>query len=282
MRKTLIFGAGVTGKKIYNQIKTSADVIGFLDNNQSYWNTKVNNIPVLGNVSVLDSVEYDEIVIGSLPGLNAIKDQLLDAGVPTAKIRTDYLETSYNARVNFLYDFAELNKERAKQYAVAEGGVFQGEFSKNINSCFPDSTLYLFDTFEGFDKRDISIEEKNGYSNEKANHLNITSEELVLNKMPYKDKVIIRKGYFPETTDGLEDTMYFFVSLDFDLYNPILEGLRFFVPRLAPGGVILVDDYFNPGFLGVAQAVKDYEKECKLNLRMLPIGDHYGLAIIVC
>lgn len=283
MKKILIFGAGSTGEHIYEQKKSSANVVGFLDNDPSCWNTEFNGLPVLGNDSVLAAVEYDEIFIASIDGLKSIKEQLLTAGVPAEKIRTNYfLEVQYTARINFLHKFAEINKENARRHAVAEGGVFQGEFAKEINSVFPDSTLYLFDTFEGFDKRDVNIEKENGYSNKNEHFYNATSEDLVLNKMPHKNKVIIRKGFFPETAIGLENTTYFFVNLDFDLYNPTIEGLRFFVPRLARGGVVLVHDYFSPSFLGVAPAVRDYAKECKLNLQMFPIGDNISIAIMVC
>jgi O-methyltransferase len=41
---------------------------------------------------------------------------------------------------------------------VAELGVFRGDFAKFINMSFPDRKLYLFDTFEGFDKKDIEVE----------------------------------------------------------------------------------------------------------------------------
>ena len=38
---------------------------------------------------------------------------------------------------------------------VAELGVYKGEFAKYLNECFPDKSIYLFDTFKGFDNRDI-------------------------------------------------------------------------------------------------------------------------------
>src|SRR3954469_19259810 len=47
---------------------------------------------------------------------------------------------------------------------VAELGVYKGDFSKRLNQLFPDKKLYLFDTFSGFDERDISIEHNKGYS----------------------------------------------------------------------------------------------------------------------
>ena len=44
--------------------------------------------------------------------------------------------------------------------SVAELGVYQGGFAKYINQAFPNKKLYLFDTFTGFDAKDISLEKK--------------------------------------------------------------------------------------------------------------------------
>lgn len=76
----------------------------------------------------------------------------------------------------------------------------------------------------------MATDTERGYTHQNGEYLSLTSEQLVLNKLPFKDKAIIRKGYFPESANGLENTKYFFVNVDFDLYNPILAGLRFFVP----------------------------------------------------
>jgi len=48
--------------------------------------------------------------------------------------------------------------------SVAELGVYRGDFAKNINKAFLDRELYLFDTFEGFDERDIETEQLKQYS----------------------------------------------------------------------------------------------------------------------
>jgi O-methyltransferase len=85
--------------------------------------------------------------------------------------------------------------------SVAELGVYRGDFAKIINVAFPDRKLYLFDTFEGFDKRDIEFDLKNNYSRGDQD-FSKTSVELVLNKMKYKENCIVRKGYFPETIMG--------------------------------------------------------------------------------
>lgn len=281
-KQIVIFGAGTTGQRIYYALKNVTEIVGFLDNDETKWGKKIDNILILGNANVISELSFDEIVICSLTGLQIIREELLLAGVPAEKIRVDYIETQVKARNYFLYDFAKMYYKfwRGGGYAAAEGGVFQGEFSKEINRCFPDNFLYLFDTFEGFDKRDLDIEWKNAYSHSEAGHLGITSEKMVLEKMPFKDKVRIKKGYFPETVNGLEETRYFFVSLDFDLYQPTLDGLKFFYPRLVVGGCILVHDYFNTGYFGVEKAVKDFEDNLKVKLYKFPIGDLCSIGIM--
>ncbi len=277
MKRVLIFGVGSTGRRIYSEVKGTVQVVGFLDNDKAKWGCDIDGVPILGNAGAHGKAAFDEVIVASLTGYDIMQEQLVEAGVPAAKINRTFVATQVNARLNFLRDYAAMRPQSA--IPVAEGGVFQGEFAKEINACFPDSPIYLFDTFEGFDSRDIKTERENGYSIEKEKHLNITSEDLVLGKLPHSDKAVIRKGYFPDTAAGLENIQFQFVNLDFDLYNPILEGLRFFYPRTIGGGVILVHDYFNPGYKGVAQAVAEYEREHG-RLVKIPIGDHCSLCII--
>lgn len=190
-------------------------------------------------------------------------------------------QTAIKARIVFLEKFAEVMD--GKIGAVAEAGVFTGEFSKEINKNFPDSTLYLFDTFTGFDFRDIEFEEvksdmvqKGGFS-----HSNDNPIEVVLSKCLYKDKVEIYKGYFPETVPAkIYNEKFIFVNLDMDLYKPTLEGLRLFYPLLIDGGVILIHDYFGGAYPNIKTAIFDFEKELGYQLHKLPIGDGLSMAIV--
>jgi O-methyltransferase len=70
---------------------------------------------------------------------------------------------------------------------VAELGVYRGDFAQYINIAFPDRKLYLFDTFEGFDEKDITLEEKQNYSCARSD-FSKTSIERVLNRMKYKKR----------------------------------------------------------------------------------------------
>jgi len=164
--------------------------------------------------------------------------------------------------------------------AVAEAGVHKGHSARMINRLFCDRKLYLFDTFEGFDTRDIKHDIEQGFSLFNANpedylaarHLSGTDEQYVMSKMAYPNNVIIRKGWFPDTAAELEDE-YCFVSLDMDLYKPIYTGLEYFYPRLNSGGYIFIHDYKSEtaDWAGCGQAVRDYCNNMKIGY--IPVSD---------
>ena len=162
---------------------------------------------------------------------------------------------------------------------VAEFGVYRGEFAQYINAAFPDKTCYLFDTFEGFENNEIEKEISNNNSTEIiADVYKKTSIPVVMEKMFYPKSICIKKGYFPESLDGLE-TNFAFVSIDADYEESIYQGLKYFYPRLNVGGYIFLHDY-NTYFNGPKDAVYRYEKESGLIISKVPICDKFGTLII--
>jgi O-methyltransferase len=179
-------------------------------------------------------------------------------------------------RISTLELAAHEIKERNVEGAVAEVGVYKGKFARYINQFFPDRKLYLFDTFKGFDASDVKTEVANNLSAGDQDFSN-TSVKAVLSLMPHPEKCIVREGFFPETTKGLEEE-FAFVSLDTDLFDPIYNGLVYFYPRLKKGGYIFVHDYNNDNYSGAKKAVRKYCEEN--NLPFVPIPDSTGSAII--
>ncbi|MCR5416425.1 MAG: TylF/MycF family methyltransferase [Pseudobutyrivibrio sp.] len=159
----------------------------------------------------------------------------------------------------------------------AEAGVFRGDFAKHINYWFPDRELYLIDTFEGFDDRDVEYDESNTLSKSPETAWEDTSELIVLGKMPNKQMCKLIKGWFPDSVRDLECT-YAFVSLDMDLYQPILEGLRYFYPRLNHGGYIMVHDCCNDFYKGARKALDDFCKE--EGISYVICSDVYGSGVL--
>jgi len=276
--KVYIFGYGDIGNNIIANNNNDFEILGFLDNNSKLWNKKLaTGLTVFNPEKILEG-NFDAVIVASTGGLKEIPEQLMKMGISRDKIILDYALISTKGRVIFLEKLAEMFAEKNIEGAVAEGGVYRGNFSCEINRVFPDKKLYLFDTFTGFDERDMEKEYKNGFSESREqNHFMETSEELVIKKLPYPEKVIIKKGYFPETATGLEET-YCFVNLDFDLYQPILAGLEYFYPRMVKGGIIIVHDYFTEVYKGVKQAIIEFDK--KLNgIKLFPIGDGISVGI---
>jgi O-methyltransferase len=170
----------------------------------------------------------------------------------------------------------EINKKELKG-AVAELGVYCGVFARYINQVFPNKKLYLFDTFTGFDERDLNYEKGLGVNSvyQDFNLDNYIDE--VMQRMPHKEVCIIKKGYFPESLKGLEET-FSFVSIDCDLYKPILAGLEYFYPRLEKGGYIFVHDFNYSWYPGARKAVCEF---CQANKGgYFPLSDHGGSAVI--
>lgn len=234
--RVVIFGAAGTGQKIYKQIKDTEDVLFFAENNKKLWGNYVDGVEIISPEKLL-TFDFDFIHIGSMVGLKAIKEQLMAMGIPCYKMKNDLALVQTRSRVLFLENFSRLVYKKGMPGAVAEAGVYKGDYSKEINRCFPDRKLYLFDTFKGFPESDVSEEQKNSHTNDIADYLKDTSEELVMSRMPIKDNCVIKKGFFPDTAKDV-DEHFVYVSLDMDLYKPTLEGLRYFYPLMIGGALL--------------------------------------------
>ena len=160
--------------------------------------------------------------------------------------------------------------------AAAELGVYRGVFARRINELLPERTLYLFDSFEGFDPAE-SAGEGRGFAEAHKN----TGVGEVLAALPHPGRAVIRQGLFPATAAGLERERFALVSLDADLEESTLAGLRFFLPRMSAGGYVLLHDWNNPKLPGVKRALERFETE-RGRLAAVPLCDVNGTLVIAC
>ncbi|MGN0739648.1 MAG: TylF/MycF/NovP-related O-methyltransferase [Treponema sp.] len=202
--------------------------------------------------------------------------QLEGLGVPKEKItvfcpndKVTWLDERY-AMAKACIRYIRENKIKG---SIAELGVYKGAFSSFLSNQLPDRKIYLFDTFECFADSDLVTKEVNG----DETVFKDTSVQKVLDIMPVKEKVVVRKGWFPETAQDIDDT-FCFVSLDADLYKPILAGLEFFYPRLEYGGYIFIHDFESVTYPGCKQAVLEFCK--KYNVGFVPILDRCASVVI--
>src|ERR1700712_1607209 len=196
-----------------------------------------------------------------------------------------YLDRQRNIDRNY-FDYIRLATLELASYEIqrkklegnlAELGVYKGKFARYLNQYFPDRLLYLFDTFEGFDKRDVASEVEKNFSPGDQDFSD-TSVESVLKRMPFPEKCRPVKGFFPESAREIND-QFVLVSLDTDLYEPIYNGLNYFYPRLVAGGYIFIHDFNNDAYKGTREAVEKFCRE--QNISYLPIPDLGGSVVII-
>jgi O-methyltransferase len=162
---------------------------------------------------------------------------------------------------------------------IAELGVYKGSTAKLIHYYAPERKLHLFDTFEGFNANDVAVDSQKTGVTVTGKHFKDVAFEQVKNYIaPKNNNVFFYKGYFPQSVpDSLYNMQYAFVNLDADLYEPTLQGLKFFYPRLNINGFILVHDY--NAWAGARKAVDEFFKD-KPEIP-IPMPDKCGSALIV-
>ena len=278
MKTAVIYGSTGTGKNVYSLIKEKYNVLYFVDENPNRIGQKADFLDIKAREEILNN-SPDVVILGQLTGYEEAKAWLIDNGIAEEKIICQYIDLPSRARKSCLEQISAIfNEKGVNRGAVAELGVYRGDFAKVINATFPDRKFYLFDTFEGFPEIDLNYEKEHGLLKNAVGKLSNTSVEYVLNKMTHRENCIIRKGYFPDTAAGLENEQYAFVNIDVDLYKPILAGLEYFWPRMIENGYIFVHDYFSFSYDGARKAINEFAK--KNNIAFVPIGDTLSIAFV--
>ncbi len=162
---------------------------------------------------------------------------------------------------------------------MAEVGVYKGNTARLIHHYLPERSLHLFDTFEGFTERSIVAEKKNTDFSTKGHKFSDTSQEGVQRHVARKNEnVHFYKGYFPDTIPpGFDALKFAFVHLDADLFEPTMEGLKYFYPRMSTHGLLVVHDY--NAWKGARKAVDEFFSD-KVEMPV-PMPDKSGSALII-
>lgn len=149
--------------------------------------------------------------------------------------------------------------------SMAEAGVFMGGSSRLICEVKGQAPLHLFDVFEtqqqASDASAVEVREHFG-----TIHGSLAWVKGIL--APYPE-VHFHPGFFPDSTQGLEGEKFSFVHLDMDLVSSTNDALDFFLPRMLTGGILIGDDYYDPG---VRQCFADHCGHGGWTLIELPWG----------
>jgi hypothetical protein len=170
----------------------------------------------------------------------------------------------------------QLNEEDGIAGSIAELGVYKGVFAARMRVLFPGRKFYLFDTFEGFDQEQIHYDSEKNWLGRPASTVSsmfrdtsVDSVLKIIEKFGDKDLCIVKKGYFPDSAQDVREK-FAFVSIDVDLYQPTLDGLKFFYEHLVPGGYIMVHDCGGSKWMGAGVAVNQFCDEHGIGYALLP------------
>ena len=166
-----------------------------------------------------------------------------------------------------------------------ECGVWKGHSAYIISSILSKNgfkgDFHIFDSFEkGLSKK---IEKDKNLKNElteqqvqeESRMFSSTQEEVSACLSRFKF-VHLYKGWIPSRFNEVEDRQFAFIHIDVDLYEPILESLNFFFPKLIKGGVIVLDDYGITQFPGAKKAVDEFlEKNTYQFFYEVPMGSSF-------
>ena len=278
MKTVVLFGAGQIGAMVSRLMGPDCRVACFADNAAGKWGSTLAGIPVVSPQEGL-RLAPDCVCLCVLDEERAgqMEKQIRELGFAGTILRPDALRT-FDARAATMRLLAEQIREENIPGDAAELGVFRGDFAVLIHAAFPDRTIHLFDTFEGFPEKDLEIERAQGLSRAKAGDFAETAEALVKKRFPCKERVVFHRGYFPETFAPCRETVFAFVSIDADLYAPTAAALPLFWERLSPGGVLLVHDVNSTQFSGAGKAVREFCREKQL--LPMPVCDLHGSAVL--
>lgn len=140
---------------------------------------------------------------------------------------------------------------------------------------FKYKKFYLVDSFEGLNPKVSSKEElKSYYSHYKENNL---FNETKKNFIKFKNVKII-KGFIPEILKSLPITSLSFIHIDLNSVKPEVIAFKYLWKKLNKGGIIIFDDYAQPGIH--TKQKKKLDSICKkLNIEILSLPTGNGLLI---
>ncbi len=166
-----------------------------------------------------------------------------------------------------LFQLARNAAENNSQYDFVECGCWTGHSSYMISKILRQNNFnnkfHIFDSFEGglssFQSQDKhSTSTRTDAELEKLREQWSSSEDFVRDVLKEFDFVKLYKGWIPDRFKEVENRKFQFVHIDVDLYQPTLDALEFFYPRLVSGGVIVCDDYNLTMFPGAKQAWDEF------------------------
>jgi hypothetical protein len=139
-------------------------------------------------------------------------------------------------------------------------------------------TLHLFDSFAGLSRPSAEDRPETDTPEWEEGELAVPIEMVRANLKGLGNRIEFHQGWIPERFSDVEGQKFSLVHLDVDLYEPTLESLKFFHPRMSPGGIFVCDDYGSAYCPGAKRAMDEYFADRPE--KVLPLTTGQSIAIV--
>jgi hypothetical protein len=214
---------------------------------------------------VLASKPQSDYVCNQLPELSRLQRYWVHGNLDNRADLLRLYAMALNAR--------QLDADRIEG-DFAELGVYKGNSAKVLSTLKGRRHLYLFDTFSGFDRRDLRDADRL----HRADSFSDVTLDSVTSFVGV-DGITYVPGWFPQSVSAAaSEARYALVHIDCDLYGPAKAAFEFFYPRLSPGGLLIIHDYSSGLWPGLRQAADEFVSTIVERLVLMP--DVAGTALL--
>lgn len=177
--------------------------------------------------------------------------------------------------------------------SIAEIGCWKGLSSYMLNKTasqkdgsYTGKDFWVIDSFEGLSESEDSDQILEDFvpnqifpgGGSAAGSFSASLDHVKQSLIDFPD-VNYLKGWVPNVLNEIpKDLRWKFVHIDLDLYSPIKGAFEFFSEKMAPGGIIVFDDYGSLCWPGARKAVDEVTAETGGSLVLLSTGQAFWQA----
>jgi len=222
-----------------------------------------------------DPMHLHDIRFADADGFAALMKSRLAGRFPPPGSAPGYGHTMIGRdRLDQLHDCLDRVIEDGIAGDLLEAGVWRGGagiFMRGYLKAhhIPDRVVWLADSFRGLPP---AASEVHGVDPVLNRHLAVsaaTVRDAFERYDLWDDRVRLVEGWFNDTLPTLPAQRLAVLRLDGDLFGSTITGLAALYPRVAPGGFVIIDDYYAVG--GCRAAVDAFRARAGITAPMTPI-----------
>jgi O-methyltransferase len=161
-------------------------------------------------------------------------------------------------RCYFLHAMGRIVATKRIPGDTAECGVRFGKSTFFLLKAIGDPARahHIFDSFAGLSETGDEDQPVTGIKAWSQGDISV-EEQMARDNLARFPNCHFYKGWIPERFGEVADRTFALVHIDVDLFQPTLDALTFFYPRMARGGLLICDDY---GFASCPGATKAFDE----------------------